>query len=213
MTLYPAILDGEGGVWGIRMPDLPGCHGGGTTPEAAFSDAISAAREWAAHQLARGISIPPASSIQKVLKEVDIKGGETIVMVPLLIDQGRPVRANVSLDAGLLEAIDAEAERRGLTRSGFLKSAAIEKIGAEVRGTMSGVFSEHPGNEGKYISPTSKVHRNKVRREMISGRFLGGGESTGKGAAASGTSKTLATKSSSKSVRGTKKGKLRTDHG
>lgn len=43
---------------------------------------------------------------------------------------GRTVRANVTFDAGLLEAIDAEAERRGLTRSAFLASAAREKIEA-----------------------------------------------------------------------------------
>ena len=50
-------------------------------------------------------------------------------MVPLLLDKGRSVKANVSLDAGTLEAIDEEAERRGLTRSKFLASAALDKIG------------------------------------------------------------------------------------
>jgi Ribbon-helix-helix protein, copG family len=38
------------------------------------------------------------------------------------------VKANISLDAGLLEAIDEEAERRGITRSGFLASAARYQI-------------------------------------------------------------------------------------
>ena len=47
---------------------------------------------------------------------------------PVLVDSGRPVRANLSLDAGLLAAIDAEASRRGLTRSAFIASAAREKI-------------------------------------------------------------------------------------
>jgi Ribbon-helix-helix protein, copG family len=55
--------------------------------------------------------------------------GEVLVMVPLILDRGRPVRANISLDAGLLEAIDEEAERRGLTRSAFFTSAALEKVG------------------------------------------------------------------------------------
>ena len=41
---------------------------------------------------------------------------ESLVMIPLVINRGRPVKANVSLDAGQLEAIDAEAARRGLTR-------------------------------------------------------------------------------------------------
>ena len=54
---------------------------------------------------------------------------ETIVMIPLLLDSGRSVKANVSLDAGMLEAIDEEAARRGLTRSKFLASAALDKIG------------------------------------------------------------------------------------
>ena len=50
------------------------------------------------------------------------------MLIPLLLDKGRSVRANVSLDAGLLEMIDAEAARRGLTRSAFLASAAKDKI-------------------------------------------------------------------------------------
>jgi metal-responsive CopG/Arc/MetJ family transcriptional regulator len=49
-------------------------------------------------------------------------------MIPLLLDSGRTVRANVSLDAALLEAIDTAAKERGLSRSAFLPSAAREKI-------------------------------------------------------------------------------------
>jgi hypothetical protein len=37
-------------------------------------------------------------------------------------------RRKVQLDSGLLEAVDEEAERRGLTRSSFLIGAAMEKI-------------------------------------------------------------------------------------
>ena len=54
--------------------------------------------------------------------------GESAVMIPLLIDPGRTVRANVSFDAALLDAIDAAAKERGLTRSAFLASAARGKI-------------------------------------------------------------------------------------
>jgi hypothetical protein len=39
--------------------------------------------------------------------------------VPLVLDAGRPVKANLSLDAGLLDAIDEAAERRGLNPFGF----------------------------------------------------------------------------------------------
>ena len=33
MPYYVGILDGAKDVWGVRMPDVPGCHGGGATPE------------------------------------------------------------------------------------------------------------------------------------------------------------------------------------
>ncbi|TIR56134.1 MAG: type II toxin-antitoxin system HicB family antitoxin, partial [Mesorhizobium sp.] len=35
MTHYIGVLDGADNVWGIRVPDLPGCHGGGASPEEA----------------------------------------------------------------------------------------------------------------------------------------------------------------------------------
>lgn len=132
MSYYVGILDGSEGVWGVRIPDVAGCYGGGRTPEAAIADAISALREFAAHQATKGIELDPPRSVHDVLAdrsaEFDASAGEAMVLVPLLLDQARPVKANVSLDAGLLEAIDEEAKRRGLTRSSFLTSAATDKI-------------------------------------------------------------------------------------
>ena len=132
MPYYVGILDGAKDAWGIRMPDVPGCHGGGATPEAAIADAISALREFASHQAAKGIALASPRRVQAVIADkasgFDAAAGESIVMVPLILDRGRPVKANISLDAGLLEAIDDEAVRRGLTRSGFLASAALATI-------------------------------------------------------------------------------------
>lgn len=138
MTSYVGILDGSGDVWGVRIPDVSGCHGGGATPEAALADAISALRELAAYYVANNIAIPAARGMADVIRDKAAEynpSKESLVVVPLLLDRARPVKANISLDAGLLEAIDEEAERRGLTRSGFLTSAALDKIeGAKVVG-------------------------------------------------------------------------------
>jgi predicted RNase H-like HicB family nuclease len=130
MTYYVGILDGDRDVWGVSIPDVPGCYGGGATPEAAIADAISALREVAAHHNANGIALSEPRSMRDILNDesVDCSAAESLVMVPLLLDRGRSVKANISLDAGLLEAIDEEAERAGLTRSSFLASAAVDKI-------------------------------------------------------------------------------------
>jgi hypothetical protein len=77
--------------------------------------------------------MPASRSLDQIIRdgELDVGAGETAVMVPLLLDSGRSVRANLSLDAALLEAIDEAARTRGLTRSGFIASAARDKIMAE----------------------------------------------------------------------------------
>jgi predicted RNase H-like HicB family nuclease len=131
LSYYIGILDGSGDVWGVRIPDFPGVHGGGATAEEAVDDAITALREVGAIMSAEGQELPKARALTEVLADKksapNVRAGELAVMVPLLVDRGRPVRA-ISLDAGLLETIDAEAARRGLTRSAFLVSAAIDKI-------------------------------------------------------------------------------------
>jgi predicted RNase H-like HicB family nuclease len=128
---YVGILDGSDDVWGVRIPDVPGCHVGGPTPEAALADAISALREVAAYCVEHGVAIPAARAMAEVIGDEGAEYDptkESLVLVPLLLDRGRPVKASISLDAGLLEAIDEEARRRGLTRSAFLVGAAIDKI-------------------------------------------------------------------------------------
>jgi HicB_like antitoxin of bacterial toxin-antitoxin system len=72
--------------------------------------------------------LPRPSTLAEILAAGEIGEGESSVMIPLLLDSGRTVRANISLDAALLEAIDGAAKQRGLSRSAFLASAARDKI-------------------------------------------------------------------------------------
>lgn len=127
---YVGILDGSGDVWGVRIPDIPGCVGGGATVEAAIDDVTAALRDVAEYKSKGGYEVPKPSSLGEVIASGEIGLGETAVLIPLLLDAGRTVRANVTFDAGLLQDIDAAAMKRGITRSAFLASAAREKIAA-----------------------------------------------------------------------------------
>ena len=128
---FVAIVDGQGKTWGARVPDFPGCFGGGATPEEAVADVTSALREMAERLVARGKRLPKPRPMAEIFEEIR-RGREKAypVLVPLLIDSGRPTRANISVDAGLLAVIDVEAKMRGQTRSSFLASAARDKIAA-----------------------------------------------------------------------------------
>jgi hypothetical protein len=106
---------------GRASPGYPGCVGGGATAEAAIADAAEALRDVAAHKRDGGFDIPRASTLTEIVASGEIGEGESAVMIPLLVDSGSTLRANVSFDAALL---DAAAKERGLTRSAFLASAA-----------------------------------------------------------------------------------------
>ena len=89
-------------------------------------------RLWVEDALEDGEKIPQPRSLAEVVADRAVRGernAETVlVLIPLVRDVGRPKKANVSLDEGTLAAIDDEARARGLTRSAFIASAALEKI-------------------------------------------------------------------------------------
>jgi hypothetical protein len=98
------------------------------SPQAAIADAAEALREVFAHKREGGFPAQQPSSLSEIVASEEIGEGESAVMIPLLLDSGRTVRAKVSRDAALLDAIDAVAKERGLSRSAFLASAARERI-------------------------------------------------------------------------------------
>lgn len=132
MTKYIGLLDGSEGVYGIFFPDLLGCYAGGDTVEAVIHDAIEAMRVWVLGAREDGQDIPPPRDMAALKADPEVaealREGSALVVIPLLIDSGRPAKANLSLDSGLLEAIDEAASASGLTRSSFMATAAREKI-------------------------------------------------------------------------------------
>ena len=77
MAHYVGVLDGADDVWGVRIPDLPGCVGGGATPDAALADAIEALRDVVAHKRDGGCVVPPPATFAAILASGEIAPGET----------------------------------------------------------------------------------------------------------------------------------------
>jgi len=132
MAHYIGIIDGSAGAYGVVFPDLPGCTSMGATIDEAFRNGVEAVRLWVEDARGDGDSVPEPRDMDALRADEDVKSalaeGGSFVSVPLLLDTGRPARANVSIDAGLLAAIDEAAKERGLTRSAFIASAARDKI-------------------------------------------------------------------------------------
>lgn len=127
MARYAALVDGEAGAYGVAFPDLPGCTAMGATVDAALSNAAEALRDWV--ELAeRTRSVPEARPIEAVRLDGEVaealREGASLAIVPLVRDTGRPADANLSIDAGILAALDEEAARRRLTRSALVELMA-----------------------------------------------------------------------------------------
>ena len=133
MARYFAILDGKPGAFGVSFPDLTGCVAMGKDENEAYANALDALAEWVRDARMDG-DVPKPRPIEELRRDPDVietlAQGGAFIAVPLVIESGRPVKANISLDAGLLDAIDSAAKEAGLTRSSFLASAAREKIRA-----------------------------------------------------------------------------------
>lgn len=133
MSRYVAIVDGAPGAYGVSFPDAPGCTAMGDTVDEAIKAAGAALAEWSADVLADSGAILQPRTIEELRHDEDVlaifaEGPALFAVVPLVINSGKPARANISLDTGLLQAIDDAADRLGLTRSAFLATAAREKI-------------------------------------------------------------------------------------
>jgi predicted RNase H-like HicB family nuclease len=126
MIVYHAVVHkDEDSAWGVHFPDLPGCF------SAADDLADVQAKASAAVMLyLEGEKAPEPSAIEKIRDMVadDLAEGAFLLAVPYIYVSNRPQRINISIDRGVLDAIDAAASSRKLTRSAFLTEAARNEI-------------------------------------------------------------------------------------
>ncbi|WP_409560222.1 type II toxin-antitoxin system HicB family antitoxin [Hyphomicrobium sp. MC8b] len=81
MAFFVGIVDGKDDVWGVRVPDVRGCHGGGATADEAIQDAISALGEMA--EEAQGITPRTQDEIARDPRVQFDAATESMVLLPI----------------------------------------------------------------------------------------------------------------------------------
>ncbi|HVJ50985.1 MAG TPA: type II toxin-antitoxin system HicB family antitoxin [Aliidongia sp.] len=125
---YTAIIEGgaEPG-YGVFFPDLPGLASAGETVEEAARNAEEALSLHLAGLVEDGDALPASTPPDRILHDPGIHEVSRMLVRAEL--PGRSVRLNISMDEGLVAAIDKAAKARDTTRSGFLSEAARKMLG------------------------------------------------------------------------------------
>jgi|APFEC2959095171_1045051.scaffolds.fasta_scaffold04339_3 predicted RNase H-like HicB family nuclease len=120
-------------AYGVSFPDLPGCYSAGDTVEEATRNATEGLGAFVRWMEADGDIVPAPRPPDQIMADpalAEDRRGAVLVLIPLVRDLGSTTRINVSLDLGLLEAIDAAAKHRKQTRSAFIASAVRKELAA-----------------------------------------------------------------------------------
>jgi predicted RNase H-like HicB family nuclease len=114
----------DGGGYRATFPDLPDC----TVQAPDLAQLLASARQALGERLQRtadaGDTWPQPTPIEKI--------SLTPGVFPLLVDvtvEDTPVRVNISLGERLLQRLDAAAEAKGMTRSGYIAQAVRVSLG------------------------------------------------------------------------------------
>ena len=126
MIFYALVHKDEDSAFGVTFPDVPGCYSAADEADQIIPNAIEAL---SLHL--EGSKIPNPKGIDEIRAEAasELSEGAVLLAVPLVRMSGRSVRANITMDAGLLSVIDETAKSRKLTRSAFLADLARKEIG------------------------------------------------------------------------------------
>lgn len=122
---YAIVHKDDDSAFGVTFPGLPGCFSAADEIGDLLPNACEALDLW----FEDTPEVAPLRLDQvKALCADDLARGAFIVAVPLIHNSGKLARVNLSLDSGMLDAIDRAASERNLTRSAFLAQAARNEI-------------------------------------------------------------------------------------
>ncbi len=130
MQLPIAIHKDDGSVYGVIVPDVPGCHSWGETVDDAIRNAKEAINSHLETLLEIGEKAEiKESSIDDLVSNPEFSGAIwAMVDVDLSKIDPTPERVNISLPRFVLNRIDSYTKAHHETRSGFLARAAMNEL-------------------------------------------------------------------------------------
>ncbi len=129
---YPVVLhkDSES-IYGVTVPDVPGCFSAGETVDEALLNTSEAIECHLESLLMDGEEIPMPKTIEEYFENPDLAGGTwALVEVDVLKISGQVRRVNVTIPERILNRLDGLARKCGESRSGLLSAAALEYLAA-----------------------------------------------------------------------------------
>jgi predicted RNase H-like HicB family nuclease len=124
--------DGPDDGWDVIFPEFPGCVSQGRTSLEAIENGQEALALHIEGMVAEDQELPPSCGPDIPMPRwiVELEAGMRDPLCALLPMEvpGKSVRINITMDAGLVERLDAGARRDGTTRSGYLAQAVREKL-------------------------------------------------------------------------------------
>ena len=133
MEMPIAIHKDENSVYGVTVPDVPGCYSWGDTIDDAIKNARVAIYNHYQMLAENGDALRfTTSRIEDLATDDDYAGAIwALVDVDASKFDSKPERINISIPRFVLKKIDSFAELRHETRSGFISRAALAMIAEE----------------------------------------------------------------------------------
>lgn len=126
--LYPILIHKDSGsVYGVTVPDLPGCFSAGDTMDEALQQAREAIELHIEGLLEDGLSVPLPQTIDTHLQTNQKQDGSwALVDIDLDRLMGPAERINITVPRFALRKIDSAAAKSGMNRSQYLVSSALK---------------------------------------------------------------------------------------
>jgi predicted RNase H-like HicB family nuclease len=135
MEIPVAIFKEKGSVYGVNVPDIPGCHSWGETIDEALANAKEAIYSHVETLVELGAPVDFSQSKIEALVQYSEFSGAIWAMVNVELEKldTKPERINISIPRFVLSKIDHFAESRHETRSGLIARAVLRLIAAETK--------------------------------------------------------------------------------